>query len=263
MLVSYSRVDTYHTCPYKYKLRYLDKLETKPDTRPTNPLYLGTSIHTGIETRSIEEAVNSYKENYSIWLRDNEVEVLKLETILPVAFKEIPEGEYEHKLLIDDFIGFIDLLVKIDDTTYDLYDFKYSNNVEHYMQSGQVHLYKYYYEKATGNTIRNMYYALVPKCTDTLKTKSEIQLRESIEKLKDSHIQFIPIEFDPQQVAFFLAHKKLMLNATEFPKKQNKLCYFCEYRRFCETNGADTSELKKKQIVEDKKEEHVEEISLW
>lgn len=260
-MISYSKVDTFKSCPYKYKLRYLDKLETKFDEKSTNPLVLGTSIHEGIEKRSVEHAVDVYKSNYSIWNANNEVEVLKLETILPVAINEIPEGEYEHKLLVDDFIGFIDLLVKIDEGVYDLYDFKYSNNASNYKKSGQVHVYKYYYEKSTGNKIRNIYYALVPKCTDTLSgNTSEKQLRESIESFKDKHITFIPIEYDPQQVSFFFARKALMEKATTFEKKRTNLCNWCEYQKYCETNGVDVSELK---IKPKQVEKNIEEVSLW
>lgn len=257
---SYSKVSTFKDCPYKYKLRYLDKLETKFDEKATNPLILGTCVHTGIEKRSVSQAVDEYKSSYSIWDNNNEVEIAKLESIIPVAIRDIPEGEYEFKLLVDGFIGFIDLLVKIDDKTFDLYDFKYSNNADNYKKSGQVHVYKYYYEKITGNIIRNMYYALIPKNTNTLYDMSERELLESIEDLKNQSVQFIPIEYDSQQVAFFFANRDAMLNATEFPKKQNRLCYFCEYRKYCQSNGQDTSELKKKK---EETEETIEEVSLW
>ena len=259
-MISYSRVSTYNECPYLYRLKYVDKLKTKFDERATNPLCLGTAIHSGIENRSVQAAIDTYTNEYSIWSVNNDVEIAKMETILPVAFKEIPEGTYEYKLLVDDFIGFIDLLVQVDQNTYDLYDFKYSNNADRYMSSGQVHIYKYYYEKVTGNKIRNMYYALVPKCTETLQTMAERQLKESIEQLREQHIKFIPIEYDPQQIVFFEAHKKQMLEAKEFPKRPNKLCWYCDFRRYCKSNGEDTSELKKKIETQ---EEKVEEVSLW
>lgn len=259
-MISYSRVSTYNECPYLYKLKYMDKLKTKFDERAVNPLVLGSAVHAGIENRSIQSAIDTYTNEYSIWSVNNDVEIAKMETILPVAFAEIPEGEYEYKLLVGDFIGFIDLLVKVDEGVYDLYDFKYSNNADRYMSSGQVHIYKYYYEQLTGNKIRNMYYALVPKCTDTLQSMPERQLKESIEKLKDMHIQFIPIEYDPQQIVFFEAHKKQMLEAKEFPKKYNKLCWYCDFRKYCKSDGLDQSEIKKnKKVLEEK----VEEVNLW
>lgn len=261
-MISYSKVSCFSECPYKYKLRYLDKLETKFDEKATNALVLGTAIHEGIEHRSVEHAVENYKSNYSIWNVHNEVEVLKLETILPIAFRDIPEGEYEHKLLDGDFIGFIDLLVKVGDTTYDLYDFKYSNNVAHYKQSGQIHVYKYYYEKITGNTIRNMYYAIVPKNTAALNKMSEVELRESIATLKDEHIKFIPIEYDKQQVNFFFARKALMLKATTFEKKNSSKCIWCEYKKYCDSCGEDKSELKVKKDEPVQKNE-VYEVGLW
>ena len=73
MSFSHSKVETHHTCPYKYKLRYVDKLEPKPDLRPSNALYIGTAVHEGIEHRSIEKAFESYKSNYPEISKENEL----------------------------------------------------------------------------------------------------------------------------------------------------------------------------------------------
>ena len=44
-------------------------------------------------------------------------------------------------------MGYVDLIIHNSDETIDVIDFKYSNNVDNYINSKQVHLYKYYLEK--------------------------------------------------------------------------------------------------------------------
>ena len=47
MIYSHSRLSTFEQCPYKYKLKYLDKIETDvPDTIET---YLGSRVHETLE----------------------------------------------------------------------------------------------------------------------------------------------------------------------------------------------------------------------
>lgn len=237
---SYSKVQCASECPYKYKLRYVDKLETIPDTRPSNALYLGTACHSGIENRSIDAAIESYRSNYTERTKEHDIEEFKLKTILEKAIKEIPEGEYEHKLLGNDgFIGFIDELVLNEDGTYTMYDFKYSNRADSYKTSGQLHVYKYYFEKLTGNKIKDMYYILIPKATRTLE--------ESIkEELDSKEINYLKIDFDPNQVGYFFAKKNKMLKLDEeksYPKCYTTNCRYCEYAKYCKTAGKDLSEL--------------------
>ena len=249
MSFSFSKVNVYNDCPYKFKLTYIDRLTPKFDEKPTNALCLGTAIHEGIEKRSIEEGINSYRSNYSIWGEDNEIEVYKLSKVLQKALDQIPVGEYEYKLLGEDgFIGYIDLLVKIDEGLYDLYDFKYSNNASKYRKSGQIHIYKYYYEKLTGNKIRNMYYAMVPKCMEVLNEDlNEVSLKENIDKyLLNRDIQFEKIEYDPMQIKYFFARKTLMEKAVSYEKRYSMSCNWCEFKKYCKTNGKDRSELEEK-----------------
>lgn len=252
MKASYSKVSTYNDCPFKYRLRYLDKLETIPDDSPNNALYLGTAIHEGIESRNIEKAIESYKSNYSILDDRHEIEILKLETILPIAIKQIPEGEYEYKLDVpDEFVGYIDMLVKIGDNEYDLYDFKHSNNIGGYKRSGQIHVYKYYYERLTGNKIRNLYYCFIPKFSDILTedTNKEDLRKRIIEDLNNKNIIFEKVEFDPKQVSYYFARKILMERANNFEKRYSTKCRWCEYQKYCSSNGKDTSELLKKDEI--------------
>ena len=82
MKASYSRVSTYLECPFKYRLIYVEKLETKDDTSPTNALYIGSAIHTGIETKDIDKAIEEYRSHYDTLSSENEFEIEKIKTIL-------------------------------------------------------------------------------------------------------------------------------------------------------------------------------------
>lgn len=53
MRYSYSRVDCFSQCPYKYKLRYIEKLQRIQIPTADNALLLGQALHTGIE-RGVE-----------------------------------------------------------------------------------------------------------------------------------------------------------------------------------------------------------------
>ena len=81
MKFSYSRVGCFGSCPYQYKLRYVDKLQTIPDQDATNALYLGVALHLGLETGSVEQAIESYKSNYNILSDAHINEIIKLEHI--------------------------------------------------------------------------------------------------------------------------------------------------------------------------------------
>lgn len=256
---SYSKIDCFWSCAYKYKLVYIDKLKTKPDEEPTNALYQGSSIHEAIEKRSIDEGLNLYKKHFKEFNDAHEFEMYKLNLAMTKALEQIPNcDEYEHKLLDEDgFIGYIDGLVKVDEGVYDLYDFKYSQNVNNYLESGQIHIYKYYYERLTGNKIRDLYYVMIPKCPDKYsKDVSLEKLKEKAKKFYDTHdVSFEKVEFDRKKINFFFARKALMLKEKLFEKKYTFKCSWCEYKKYCSTNGKDRSELLE--------ENECKEVDLW
>ena len=147
MRYSYSRIECWKNCPYQYKLRYIDKLKTLPEQNADNPLYLGTAIHTAFETGSVEDAINSYRSNYRIITDAHITEEIKLEYLIPKVLELLPTAECEVEVKTDDFIGYIDRLVYLftDEQGikhYEIWDYKYSNNINHYLESGQLHIYK-------------------------------------------------------------------------------------------------------------------------
>ena len=249
MIVSHSRIECFEGCPYRYDLKYNQGIKTIPPDNADNALFLGTALHTGLE-KGVEAAVHEYFMSYPVITDAHINEAMKLEYIIPKAKALIPDdGEFEVKIEDDDFIGFIDLLVpsrteqklngehQILPNVYDLYDFKYSNNVSKYKDSPQLHLYKYFWEKNNpGKVIRNLYFLFVPKVNiKQKKTEDLFQFRKRIQdELQQVEPSVVPIEYDPEKVIQWMCSVKHSLEATEFPKSKSWLCNYCEYNDYCQ-----------------------------
>ena len=253
MKLSHSRVECFVKCPYQYKLRYKRQLTTLPKGDPADPLILGHALHTGIE-KDVKSAVKEYYNAYPVITDRHVEEAMKLEYWLP-KIKDLlpPDGLHEIKIEDDDFIGFIDYIVPIEEIDgveyYDLYDFKYSNNVDNYMESGQLHEYKYYFEKLFPNTkIRNMYFMFVPKCSLRIKYKNKTNKRDEtlnefrkriIADLDKKEIQFVKIDYKTEKVIEFLSNGVHVMNTDVYEKNPTRLCDWCEFKRYCESNEED------------------------
>ena len=126
---------------------------------------------------------------------------------------------------------------KASENTFDLYDFKYSNNVDKYKDSVQVHLYKYFFEKLNpGKKIRNMFYLCVPKVNiKQKKTETLNQFRQRIqEELTMAEPKLIQVEYNQTKVLDWMFSVKHTVEAVDFPKNQSWLCRYCEYKNYCE-----------------------------
>lgn len=246
MSFSYSKIECFNSCPFKYMLQYIEKLEPKDNLDPSNALIEGSAVHLGIEENDVEKGLDYYKNYFKPygWSEENDFELEKLKISIQKGIEQIPRGEYEYKLLDPDgFIGYIDILVKNDDNTYSIYDMKYSSNVSGYRKSYQVMLYKYYFEKLTGNTVKDLYYVFIPK--PTIKLNEDLSNRDDIiNDLKERDIYFEKVDFDRQQVNYFFARKSLLEKSTTFQKRYSSKCNWCQFKKFCKTNGVDRSELK-------------------
>lgn len=224
-------------------------MTTIPATEPDNPLILGQTVHTGIE-KSLEEAIREYCFSFPIITDEHINEIIKFETVIPLARAAIPPGgQFEVEIKDDDFHGFIDYLVparteqrlngenqEIPDV-FDLYDFKYSNNVSGYKQSGQLHEYKYFFERNNpGKKIRNMYFVFIPKVTiRQKKTETLLEFRERLkEALSGVEVKTVQIGFNPEKVIEFLFGIKAVNEETEFPQEKSYLCRYCEFQEYCE-----------------------------
>lgn len=226
-------------------------MTTIPATEPDNPLILGQTVHTGIE-KSLKEAIREYCFSFPIITDEHINEIIKFETVIPLARAAIPlGGQFEVEIKDDDFHGFIDYLVPMgymskealhnpygeDVDVFDLYDFKYSNNVSGYKQSGQLHEYKYFFERNNpGKKIRNMYFVFIPKVTiRQKKTETLLEFRERLkEALSGVEVKTVQIGFNPEKVIEFLFGIKAVNEETEFPQEKSYLCRYCEFQEYCE-----------------------------
>lgn len=237
MKLSHSKIETFNQCPCKFMYRYLDGYKTLSNQDSDNALYLGTALHTGIE-KGIEESITEYHNNFYISDEKSFIEEYKLREMIKKI--HLPDGEYEVEINHPDFTGFIDLLVDNGDGTYDIYDFKYSNNIDKYMQSPQLHLYKYFYEKSTGNKIKNLYFLFVPKTgIYKKKTETEMQFYKRLkEKLNTMQPELRCVEYNAEMVVQFLLDAKQLTESYSYEPHRTKLCDWCEYKELC-MNGED------------------------
>lgn len=233
MQMSHSRISTFKQCPYRFKLKYVDGLKTLPSDDPHDALYLGTAVHTAIE-KGIDEAVEGYFNNFNICGESHFLQ----EYVIRQTMKDVilPDGEFEVKIDHPDFQGYIDLLVPVGEGEYDMYDFKYSNNIDHYMESAQLHLYKYFYELTTGNKIRSMFFLFIEKVS--ARPKKGESFHETMKRLQaatekvDGRLEFI--DYNPNKVIDYLIDVKHVVEATDYPKVETHLCRWCEYNKFCQ-----------------------------
>ena len=227
---SHSRVELFENCPKKYEYRYIDELETLPTDDPQSPLILGTTVHHAIET-TVQNAIQEYFNSYTVISDKHINEALKIEKLIPLVKAMLPRGRYEVPINYDGFTGFIDLL----DDQNNIYDFKYSNNIEHYMQSRQIHLYKYFYEKMTGEKINRLYYVFIPKILiKQKKTESLYQFRKRLmERLSTERPIIREVTYCEEKVEMHLQLVKKIESTTTFERNETRLCDWCEYKDWC------------------------------
>lgn len=231
----YSAVSTFEQCPKRYKMQYIDGISTPPSDDPTNALILGTALHLGIETDA-ETAVGWYLNSYPIITDAHVNEEIKLRNWIPNVKQFLPPGIHETPVIDENFIGTLDYLAPVDDDTYDLYDFKYSNNWLRYQHSRQLHLYKYYYEKThPGKHIRKMYFLFIPKIQIRQKKTEELyqfrrRLRSELEK---AELRVEEVQYDQQMVIDHLEQTQKIMQCQDFPENTNKLCSWCSYETYC------------------------------
>lgn len=240
---SYSRVGTFTQCPRKFELNYVDGLEVPFNCDAANPLVIGTMLHECIEI-GVDEAIANYKAAYPV-MTDLMVNELMKIRVLGQRARELAWGMsdddtdpvFETKVEDDSgFVGFIDMLIPRGKGLWTMLDFKYSNNVDRYLESGQLSVYKYFYEKThPGEIIQDMAFLIVPKTMiRQKKTEDLYRFRERLTAtLEDMWPALYRVQYDPQKVADFAVGTCTMANATEFPKHESRLCDWCDYKDFC------------------------------
>lgn len=231
----YSAVSSFEKCPRQYKLSWLDGLDTIQTDDPANALILGTAIHRAIET-DINTALREYFMSYRVITDLHINEAIKIQYLLPKVKELLPDGFHEVPIEYGNFKGTIDLLVPVGDNVFDVYDFKYSNNIDTYVESRQLHVYKHYYERShPGHKIRSMYFVFIPKVQiRQKKTEDLFQFRRRLlNELKQVHVTTSWIEYQPDKVIDHLELCQNILTATEFPENRTRLCDWCQFKNFC------------------------------
>lgn len=248
----FSTAQCFDQCPARFDFRYRQGIETLPPDNADNPLLLGTAIHRGMEV-GMEQAIEEYKNSYPV-INDLHInEIIKLEYWIPRMKELLPEGLHEVNFKNEVYEGTADLLVpctkhdlELPHGQFDLYDFKYSNNVDHYMESEQLHVYKYYLERIKGIKIRRMFFVFVPKVQ--IKQKKTEELQEFrfriLQELKKREIEIKEVIYDPEKVIKFQDTCMKIGLTSEYKKEVNYLCNWCEYKDYCQ-KGIDYMNLPK------------------
>ena len=237
---SHSRVSTYQQCPAQYKYRYIDGLKTVHNPAPDDALIVGNALHIGIEKD--QKAMLDWYYNQFYIIDDQHVnEAIKLTALLPKVkqFLSTLDGPFRHEYEINrpDFKGFVDLIVSNPDGSVDVFDFKYSNNVDKYLESAQPHLYKFYLEREPKHRfkVRRIGFVFIPKVNiRQRKDETLYQFRRRlIETLAglDVDVRYVPYDF--AKVKQFWKSCSEIEAATDFPKNPSRLCDWCEFKTYC------------------------------
>ena len=235
MQYSYSRADCFNKCQYQYKLRYVDQLVAIDEYDPRSPLILGTAVHTGIET-DVDSAIQFYYSQYPVITDAHIEEAIKLTNLIPKVKNILPaNGTFEVEISTPNFRGYIDYLYPLDDGTYGIIDFKYSNNVDNYLKSNQLHIYKYFAEKTLHIKVSKIQFLFIPKIQiRQKKSESQIQFRKRLfEVLSEANPNLVPIAYEESKVDKFLNDVQTIENTSDFTKNVSKLCDWCEFKNLC------------------------------
>ena len=234
----YSAVSDFETCPYKYRLRHIDRVETLPDYAADNPLTIGTAFHLGME-RGLGAALEWYAGQFPVIGEAHEHEMMKLQALVPRVRETLsPDATHETVVRCGDFVGTIDYLEPTGDGTWDMLDFKYCSlkNVPRYEESPQLHIYRHYLEQSTDCRVRKMGYLCVPKVQIRQRRTEDLhQFRERLRReLAAVEPRLVRVDYDARKVEAFQRSVEEIRGAKEFPKRQSPLCRWCEYRGLCE-----------------------------
>ena len=239
MRFSYSNISTFSQCPYRWYLQYKERLKTLPETNADNPLWLGLGLHKGIEC-GVEAGIEEYKSHFNIITDEHLNYIMQLEYQIPRVIELLPKGgEHELEIKTDDFVGFIDYVYG--DT---LYDFKFSNNIDNYLKSPQLSIYKNKLELVRPDIkIKHLKYVFVPKISIRQKFKAKppetiMEFRARLlEHLEASDIKIIEVDYSEDSVTQFGECCQYLKTVEQFPKNPTRLCNWCPYQQYCESDG--------------------------
>lgn len=245
-------------------MRYIDRLKTIHNPEPDNALVCGSAIDKGIE-KTVNEAIKYYYSQFNI-IDDRHIhEEIKILALIPkvkTLLKGFKNPVFQYHFCHGGVQGYIDLITENEDGTVNIYDFKYSNNIEHYLESPQVHIYKVLYEAATGKSVKEIGYIFIPKTSIRQKnTETLQQFRKRLnETLSDMQIELHTVSFSLDKVLEFYIAIGKSITTTEFLKNPTKLCNWCEYKELCFKNKEENIMLPS---TERRKELEVGKKTVW
>lgn len=223
---SYSRVGLWEQCPFKFKCRYIDNLETEEDLSPTAPLILGSAMDEGIQN-GIDAGIDYYYNKYPKITDVHVSEAMKIEYWIPKVHELLsPGGRFQVEIESENFKGYADYI-----NSGVLIDFKYSSNTQNYEVSKQLSLYK----SELKESINYMAYMCIPKTFIRQKNSEDvIQFRNRMrQQLATMKIAIVEHEYDPLAVNTFWANVEKIKADTEFKPTKNEYCKYCEYAQYC------------------------------
>jgi putative RecB family exonuclease len=246
-LYSHTRLSTYKQCPYRYKLRYIDKI---PEETKTIEQFMGSRVHNALERLykniisakiiPLERVIEYYHRNWEKEWDDN----------IRFVNKELSKEDYRElgERCIQDYYesyypfnqsrtihvekrvsfaldkdgrckiqGYIDRLAIAPDGTYEIHDYKTNKSLPTQRdkdEDKQLALYQIGVKSMWGDahSINLIWHYLVFN-----KEMSSSRTDEDIERLRAEQISLInEIE-----------------SATEFPPQESSLCSWCSYQSIC------------------------------
>lgn len=245
---SHSRLSCFEQCPYKFKLKYLDKVET--DVEQSVEAFLGSRVHETLEklykdlefhkVNSLEDLLcflGSEWENH--WSDD--IVIVREEygktNYLSMAEQYITDYYHRYEpfdqgktISIEDRIvidldgngayklqGFIDRLVEVDDGMYEVHDYKTNSRLplpEYIENDRQLALYAIGVKERYPDckNVRLVWHFLkFDKEIDSTRTEAEL------EQLKKDTVSLI----------------ETIENTDQFPCQPSALCDWCEFKPLC------------------------------
>lgn len=242
MQFSHSRVECFEKCKKQFYFRYIKRLTTIPSPGADNPLIVGSTMHLGLE-KGIGGVEIYYYNHYPIITNFHINEMIKITTLVKKAREVINKilhdrelkAKYEFEINFPEFKGFVDFIVYNSDGTVSVYDFKYSNHIDHYLESKQLHLYKYFLERL-GFKVSDIGFIFIPKTSiRQKKTEDLYQFRKRLrETLNSMEVKTVHIQYDKSKVDEFIQNCEAIKNETKYEKTPSRLCDWCEFQKYCE-----------------------------
>ncbi len=242
---SHSKLSTFEQCPYKYKLKYIDKII--PEIEKSIEAHLGTCVHETLEwiyqevlkkkIPSLDDSILYYTEK---WTSENPEECLivkkeqtcrdyfekGIKFIIDYYTKNHPfndgtlelEKEVRIKIGENSIVGYIDRLVENKETfEIEIHDYKTANSLptqEKMDGDRQLALYSIAIKEIFGKEKKvKLIWHYLAHNTDIISRRTN----EQLEELKQEIIELI----------------KKIENTTNFPKCESILCNWCEYKNIC------------------------------